>query len=337
MKNQLKKIFSAALCVCLSLSLFSFGGFADCGPADPSFITQSTTPLTGDAVEFAVSAVAEFMPRPNMGYSGVVVWLFQSYEELHAFTKEYDSALSDVTLQYPAAFFGGNALMVVTVSLETLPYAVEVDSVVKSGVGVGVNMTVRQPQTQAAMGTCVTTVLELKKADVAQVNNVSYYLERKTEWSGNDDQAPLRAGSAYSASAFAQAPMAYVTGVALKTTKEAYLSNFTYDDMTVYGSDQKEITDGSAHIGTGFGLVAKKEGIAVAVLRAVVRGDVDGDAKITAADARLALRASAKLIRLDEENQQAAKVLGKDGLTAGDARLILRVSAGIDRFPSDKA
>ena len=59
----------------------------------------------------------------------------------------------------------------------------------------------------------------------------------------------------------------------------------------------------------------------------VYPGDVDLDGEITAADARIALRASSKLIRLSREAFIAADV-DEDGIiTAADARIILRMSA----------
>ena len=59
-------------------------------------------------------------------------------------------------------------------------------------------------------------------------------------------------------------------------------------------------------------------------------GDVDGDGKITAADARLILRRAAKLISFTMEQDARADV-DKDGkVTAADARKVLRVSAGLE-------
>ncbi len=59
--------------------------------------------------------------------------------------------------------------------------------------------------------------------------------------------------------------------------------------------------------------------------------DVNGDGKVTAADARLALRASAKLQGLEGRYFYAADV-NKDGkITSADARLILRKAAGLDK------
>lgn len=63
-----------------------------------------------------------------------------------------------------------------------------------------------------------------------------------------------------------------------------------------------------------------------------MRGDVNEDGRITAVDARLALRASASLESLSGTQQKAADV-DEDGIvTAQDARAILRFSAGLQKF-----
>jgi hypothetical protein len=63
-------------------------------------------------------------------------------------------------------------------------------------------------------------------------------------------------------------------------------------------------------------------------------GDVNFDGKITAADARLALRASAQIETLTSEQFIVADVDGNGKITASDARDILRYSALlIDSFP----
>lgn len=65
----------------------------------------------------------------------------------------------------------------------------------------------------------------------------------------------------------------------------------------------------------------------------VKRGDINGDGKVQASDARLALRASAKLEKLSDEQLKSADVIANGEVTAADARAILRVSAKIDEFP----
>lgn len=61
-------------------------------------------------------------------------------------------------------------------------------------------------------------------------------------------------------------------------------------------------------------------------------GDANFDSQVTAADARLALRASAKIETLTDEAFLAADVDFDEKITAADARKILRVSAGLDEF-----
>lgn len=62
----------------------------------------------------------------------------------------------------------------------------------------------------------------------------------------------------------------------------------------------------------------------------IMLGDVNKDGKITAADARLALRISAKLDTADEYRFVAADMDKNGKITAADARKILRISAKLD-------
>ena len=61
---------------------------------------------------------------------------------------------------------------------------------------------------------------------------------------------------------------------------------------------------------------------------AAVRGDVDLNGAVTAADARLALRASVNLEKLNAEKTAAADMNMDGAITAADARLILRKAVG---------
>lgn len=63
---------------------------------------------------------------------------------------------------------------------------------------------------------------------------------------------------------------------------------------------------------------------------AFIYGDVDGNGSVTAADARLALRASVNLEKLSDTQKKAADVDKNPGVTAADARLILRASVGLE-------
>lgn len=61
-------------------------------------------------------------------------------------------------------------------------------------------------------------------------------------------------------------------------------------------------------------------------------GDVDGNGKVTPADARLALRAAANLEKLGDKALKAADLDGNGKVTPAEARKILRVSANLEKF-----
>lgn len=61
-----------------------------------------------------------------------------------------------------------------------------------------------------------------------------------------------------------------------------------------------------------------------------LKGDVDSDGKITAADARTILRASAGLENLSAAQKKTADVNNDGKITAADAREVLRESAGLE-------
>ena len=65
--------------------------------------------------------------------------------------------------------------------------------------------------------------------------------------------------------------------------------------------------------------------------KTIIPGDVNGDGEILANDARLALRASAKLETLDETQTKAADVNEDGKVLADDARQILRFSAQLQK------
>lgn len=140
-----------------------------------------------------------------------------------------------------------------------------------------------------------------------------------------------------------------------------HLSYYVISDETFKNSDFAKIKDGNLFISTGYSVneilvqtemgafIKDKNGqrisdgafpgtnmtIVLVDSRSytiVVLGDVDGDGAVSAADARLALRASVGLEDYAEDSVQykAANVSSGDALSAADARLILRASVGLD-------
>ena len=61
-----------------------------------------------------------------------------------------------------------------------------------------------------------------------------------------------------------------------------------------------------------------------------IPGDINNDGNVTASDARIALRTSAKLHSLTEKEIKQADMDSDGRVTASDARKILRISAKLD-------
>lgn len=78
--------------------------------------------------------------------------------------------------------------------------------------------------------------------------------------------------------------------------------------------------------------VKRSDGFVIAEYTVVIALDVDQSEKITAADARLVLRASAMLETLDAEQRLAADANNDGIVNAADARKILRISAGLEKY-----
>ncbi len=72
--------------------------------------------------------------------------------------------------------------------------------------------------------------------------------------------------------------------------------------------------------------------VVVEAQKVLVRGDADGDGKVTAADARLALRSSVNLEKLTAEQISLVDIDKDNKVTAADARMILRASVNLEKL-----
>lgn len=128
-----------------------------------------------------------------------------------------------------------------------------------------------------------------------------------------------------------------------KTEDLSYTYSYTRDDSNKE-TDIKEKTDKeqisftppdtgkysvSAYIFNPFGEIASAS-VEIDVVDPSCAGDVNQDGKVTSADARLILRASALMIELDSRQTLLADVNEDGKITSADARIILRMSAGIE-------
>lgn len=87
------------------------------------------------------------------------------------------------------------------------------------------------------------------------------------------------------------------------------------------------LLSGDKTFGSGAKLNLIAGGKVVDTLTLAVLGDIDGDGKVLASDARQVLRHAAKLTTLGELEQLSANTDGEAGVKASDARIILRVAA----------
>ncbi|MCR5689677.1 MAG: leucine-rich repeat protein [Clostridiales bacterium] len=124
----------------------------------------------------------------------------------------------------------------------------------------------------------------------------------------------------------------YASGTALTKSQlaEAMTVHFDYAVITVEKDGFPVVDD--APLGTGARFyVYLSEADEIAVSKTIIlMGDVDGDATVNATDARLALRAAAKLDALEGAFGSAADVDGDYNINATDARGILRAAAKLD-------
>ncbi len=113
-----------------------------------------------------------------------------------------------------------------------------------------------------------------------------------------------------------------------KTVNE--LNSAISANTEILRADGSKVED-NEKIASGMMLVIKNEdGEVIDTKTVVVPGDVNGDAKIGADDARNALRASVLLDELNAWATAAADIDGGNKILADDARGILRASVGLD-------
>lgn len=121
-----------------------------------------------------------------------------------------------------------------------------------------------------------------------------------------------------------------VSTVKVKSTADDILKSVKNEKVEIVDKDGKTVS-GDALVGTGAKIqVMNKDGKVVNEYTVIVPTDIDGNGKTTAADARLALRASAKIDTIDGIYAIAADSNNDGKITAMDARTILRKAAGLE-------
>lgn len=122
-----------------------------------------------------------------------------------------------------------------------------------------------------------------------------------------------------------------ISTVRIKTKAGDIAKSIENENFAIVDKNGIEIPD-KEYIGTGSKIQIKdNDGNVINEYAVCVPNDVDGNGKTTAADARLALRGSAKLENIEGVYAMASDVNGDGKITAADARKILRVSAGLEK------
>lgn len=123
-----------------------------------------------------------------------------------------------------------------------------------------------------------------------------------------------------------------VSNIKEHLTLKDFNNRFTNgNDFVIYDTNYNEITS-SMIICTGYRMHHTAEDGKVTNYYISVTGDLDGNGEVTAADARIVLRAAASLENLTDAYDVAANVNGDDRVSAADARIILRVAVGLENF-----
>lgn len=115
----------------------------------------------------------------------------------------------------------------------------------------------------------------------------------------------------------------FPTAEKIYKTEKSMFSKITVDGDTLYFDAYT--SDGSKTENVDSFAIKKTE-------PQYIKGDVNLDGKVTAEDARLALRQSAKLENLTGLSFKAGDLNGDGSITSGEARTILRVSAKLENF-----
>lgn len=148
------------------------------------------------------------------------------------------------------------------------------------------------PYTQSGVTYCSIT-FKVKTAGVATVDFYAYELVNGDPATETTEPVSLTiVGNALpknltltAASTYQINDEDYLLGVTAQTTRSALLTHFEQkESIKVFAADGKEITDGSAFIGTGCTVSLMSGGTAIDSATVVVKGDTDGNGRIGTLD-----------------------------------------------------
>ena len=122
-----------------------------------------------------------------------------------------------------------------------------------------------------------------------------------------------------------------VSTVKTKSSAADIIKSVKNEKVSIVDKHGKAVAS-DALVGTGAKIqIIDNSGKVINTYTVCVPTDVDGNGKTTAADARLALRGSAKLEKVEGVYATASDMNDDGKITAADARKILRISAGLEK------
>ncbi|MBR5496657.1 MAG: dockerin type I repeat-containing protein [Clostridia bacterium] len=114
-----------------------------------------------------------------------------------------------------------------------------------------------------------------------------------------------------------------------KITQSEALSYLNGNNIMFKDANGNTISDNNSFVTNGGTIYTAIEDYIIDTLTVCVVGDTNCDGDITAADARIALRAAANLDKPEWIVSEAADIDDNGKITASDARTILRIAAGL--------
>ena len=313
---MLKKSAALFLCLAFLLGLLVVPSSAE--------VTYSEESLTGEDIPFKLS---------GFGIGGTAI--IKSYAELKSLCEEHDDFFV-CTVKYDNEFFKSNDLIFISTLMPDSSYFwVKADSLVRTDDNrLGINLC---RFSNGGIGFMVVSTfsmaLEVASADVKDCSDIiininDVVLRTEEEINKLFEEIQLKERPFFIENSIYNTSNAIAAG----TTVKDFTKNFNYNIKT-YDRDGVIITDKNEIMKTGNIVnVYSDTGVIIVFGRIAVKGDVDGDGEVTAADARIALRTSSRLEKLDYASLRAADVNGDGEVLANDARQILRVSSRLDYF-----
>ncbi len=191
--------------------------------------------------------------------------------------------------------------------------------------------TTKEPETQAPTTEPITkepeTEVPTTKEPVTDAPTTGKPVEKPTE---KPTQKPVLDKLEVSGDTVKVDNTSKVSTVKTKSSAADIIKSVKNEKVSIVDKDGKAVS-GDALVGTGAKIQIKdNSGKVINTYTVCVPTDVDGNGKTTAADARLALRGSAKLDKIEGVYATASDMNSDGKITAADARKILRISAGLE-------